>query len=97
MSLLVLVHATDCVLHLKNLIFHHIGYPVGLQHLIFGGRALQVPRPLTSYNIFPMSTIKPNMTLRGGVTVYSKTNHIVGGIGSSSTKNIETHQKQENG
>jgi len=39
-SILAWVLTTDSVLHLKNHIFHHIGDPVGSQHLIYGGRAL---------------------------------------------------------
>lgn len=97
MSLLVWVHATDCVLHLKNLISHQVGYPTGLQHLIFGGRALQDPKPLMDYNILPVSTIILNLRLRGGTADYNKTNYTGGGIGSSSTKNTETHQKHKNG
>ena len=47
MSLLIWVHAIDCVMHFKNLISNHFGYPGGLQYLSFGGKALEYPKPLT--------------------------------------------------
>jgi len=96
MSLLVWIHATDCVLHLNQLISHHVEYPTRL-HLIFGGKALQDPKPLMDNNILPVSTIILNLRRRGGAEDYSKTNYMGGGIGSISIKNTETHQKHKNG
>ena len=39
MSLLIWVHAIDCVMHLKNLISNHFEYLAGLQYLIFGAQS----------------------------------------------------------
>lgn len=96
MYFLVWVFATESVLHLKHIISQKIGYLIKLQHLIFGGKALQDPRPLMYYNIISMSTITLNLRLRGGATASCKTKNI-GGIRRSLTKNTETQNKHRNG
>lgn len=96
MSLLVWVHASDCLMHLKKIISQNTGYPAQIQHLLYGGKSLQDDRTLTDYNILSTSSLILNLKLRGGAATSSKINSAGGGIGSSTSKSTESKQKQKN-